>query len=216
MNPAWRGSTRAAAPILTKTITWPQVELHAGLAPRLEVSLAWDGLVSTAPTSAAPNPEGRTTGGADVRLGAKLGLVHRAAVDAALIGYVDLPVGSASVSSGYADPLVRFAWGISLSDRVGVSGTADLGAARQDDGRVRAKPAASASLGAAVVGTLSGFVGIVAESPPIGSTPDVWSIEGGLVLPLGGHTQIDVWGSRRVAGGPADWQIGAGVVRRLR
>jgi hypothetical protein len=210
----WEHAGRGAD--LTKTITWPQVELHAGLARRLEVSLTWDGLVSTAPTSAASNPEERSTGGADVRLGAKLGLVNRAAADAALIGYVDLPVGSASVSSGYADPLVRFAWGISLSDRVGLSGTADLGAAREDDGRVRAKPAASASLGTTVVRSLNGFAGIVAESPPVGSKPDVWSIEAGLVLPLGGRTQIDVWGSRRVAGGAGDWQIGAGVVRRLR
>ena len=206
----WEHAGRGAD--LTKTITWPQVELQVGLARRLAVSLTWDGLVSTA----ALNPEGRSTGGADVRLGAKLGLVNRAAASAALIGYVDLPVGSASVSSGYANPLVRFAWGISFSDRVGMWGTADLGAAREDDGRVRAKPAASASLAMAVVGTLTSFVGIVAESPPIGSKPDVWSVQAGAVLPLRARTQIDLWVSRRVAGGPGDWQIGAGIVRRLR
>src|SRR5690349_1487412 len=33
---------------LTKTLTWPQLELHAGVMPRLEVSVTWDGLVSTA------------------------------------------------------------------------------------------------------------------------------------------------------------------------
>ena len=125
---AWEHEGRPAN--LTKTLTWPQLELHAGLTPRLEVSLAWDGLVSS-----VSNPEGRTTGGADLRLGAKFGLVNRPSVDAALIGYVELPVGSGSVSSGYADPLARFAWGISVSDRVGLSGTADLGAAREADGR---------------------------------------------------------------------------------
>ena len=105
---AWEHAGRGAD--LTKTLTWPQLELHAGLAPRLEVSLAWDGLVSS-----VSNPEGRSTGGADVRLGAKFGLVNRPGVDAALIGYVELPVGSGSVSSGYADPLARFAWGISVA-----------------------------------------------------------------------------------------------------
>jgi hypothetical protein len=110
---------------LTKTVTWPQAELHAGLAPRLEVSLAWDGLVSTAATSSGSNLERRRTGWADVRLGAKFGLVNRPALDVGLIGYADLPVGSDSVSSGFADPLARFAWGLSLSDRVGLSG--DLG-----------------------------------------------------------------------------------------
>jgi len=133
-----------------------------------------------------------------------------------LIGYVELPVGSDSVSSGYADPLARFAWGVSLGDGVGLSGTADLGAAREADGRVRPKPAVSASVGATVVRNLNGFVGIVAESPAAGSRPDVWSIEGGVVLPLGVRTQIDVWASRRLAGGPDDWFLGAGIVRRLR
>jgi len=206
---AWEHEGSAAN--LTKTLTWPQLELHVGLAQRIEVSLAWDGLVSS-----VSNPEGRSTGGADLRLGAKFGLVNRPAVDVALIGYVELPVGSDSVSSGYADPLARFAWGVSLGDGVGLSGTADLGAAREADGRVRPKPAVSASVGATVVRNLNGFVGIVAESPAAGSRPDVWSIEGGVVLPLGVRTQIDVWASRRLAGGPDDWFLGAGIVRRLR
>jgi hypothetical protein len=166
--------------------------------------------------SSASHSQGRSTGGADVRVGAKFGLVNRSGVNAALIGYVELPVGSGSVSSGYADPLARFAWSISLSDRVGLSGTADLGAEREPEGRVRPKPAASAALGATVVGTLNGFAGIVAESPTVGSTPNVWSVEAGLVLPLGLRTQIDAWVSRRVAGSPDDWFLGAGFVHRLR
>jgi hypothetical protein len=206
---AWEHEGSAAD--LTKTLTWPQLELHVGVAPGLEVSLAWDGLVSS-----VSNPEGRNTGGADVRLGAKFALVNRPGANAALIGYVELPVGSDAVSSGYADPLARFAWGISLGDRVGVSGTADLGAAREADGRVRPKPAVSASLGAALIRALNGFIGVVAESPATGSKPDVWSIEGGMVLPLGARTQIDVWTSRRMAGGPDDWFFGVGIVRRVR
>ena len=91
---------------LAKTLTWPQLELHAGAAPRLEVSLAWDGLVSTVATSPVSKSDRRSTGWADVRLGAKFGLVNSPDVDAALIGYVDLPVGSDTVSSGYADPLI--------------------------------------------------------------------------------------------------------------
>ena len=128
----------------------------------------------------------------------------------------ELPVGNGSVSSGYADPLARFAWGISITDRIGLSGTADLGAALEADERVRPKPAASASLGTTIVRTLNGFVGIVVESPPLGSRLDVWSVEEGFVLPLGVRTQIDVWASRRLAGGPEDWFFGAGFVYRLR
>jgi hypothetical protein len=206
---SWEHEGRGAG--LTNTVTWPQLEMHAGLASRLEVSLAWDGLVST-----VSNRESRSTGWADVRLGAKFGLVNRPDVDAALIGYVELPVGSGSVSSGYADPLARFAWSISITDRVGLSGTADLGAALEADERVRPKPAASASLGTTIVRHLNGFAGIVVESPPLDSKPEVWSVEAGFVLPLGVRTLIDVSASRRLAGSPEDWFLGAGFVRRLR
>jgi len=33
---------------LTKTSTWPQIEMHGGITPRVELSIAWDGLVSVA------------------------------------------------------------------------------------------------------------------------------------------------------------------------
>jgi hypothetical protein len=211
---SWENENHGAA--RTRTFTVPQLELHAGLGSRVEVSIAWEGLVSSVAPGSGSSPGGRDTGWADVRLGAKLGLVNRPSVDAALIGYADLPVGSSTVSSDFADPLARFAWSISFSERVGLAGTADLGAARQGDGQIRAKPAASASLGTTVVRALNGFVGIVVESRPVGSTPDVWSMEAGLTLGAGIRTQIDVWVSRRVSGGPDDWFIGAGLVRRLR
>lgn len=201
---------------LTKTLTVPQAELHAGVVPRLEVSLAWDGAVSTTSATSDSSAEGRSTGWADVRLGAKFGLINQPTLDAALIGYVDLPVGSDTASSGFADPLMRFAWSISFSERVGLSGTVDMGAERESDDEVRPKPAASAAVGTTVIGSLNGFLGIVLESPEVGSKPDVWSVEGGLMVPVGRLTQIDVWVSRRVAGGPEDWFLGAGVVRRLR
>jgi Putative MetA-pathway of phenol degradation len=201
---------------LTKTSTWPQIELHSGITPRVEVSLAWDGLVSVAAPGSTTNAAERSTGLADVRLGAKFGLVNRPRVNAALIVYGNLPVGSEAFSSHYADPRTRFAWATSISDRVGLSGTVDLGSAREEDTRVRAKPAASLSLGTRVVRTLNGFVGIVDESPEAGSTPDVWSVEAGAVLAVGVRTQIDLWVNRRVSGGPDNWFIGGGVARRLR
>ncbi len=89
--------------------------------------VTWDGLVSTTNLTSTSSGETHTTGGADVRLGAKLGLVNRPHVDAALIGYVFLPVGSASVSGGYADPLARLAWSVSVSDSLRVSGTGRSG-----------------------------------------------------------------------------------------
>src|SRR4029450_5056186 len=77
-----------------------------------------------------------------------------------------------------ADTLIRsHAWlGASTSrDALGFWGTADLGAVREDDGEVRAKPAASASLAGKVAGSLGGFIGLVAESPELRSTPSVWA-----------------------------------------
>lgn len=210
----WERDDAGAA--LTKTSTWPQVELHGGIISRVELSLAWDGLVAVAAPESTTNPGERSTGVADVRLGAKFSLVNRPNVSAALITYGNLPVGSEAFSSHYADPQMRVAWAIALSNRLGLSGTMDLGAAREKDGRVRAKPAASMSLGSIVVRTLNGFIGVVAESPEEGSRPDLWSVETGAVLALGVRTQIDVWVNRRVAGGPDNWFIGGGVARRLR
>ena len=101
-------------PKSTRTLTWPQAELHTGVNTHLDFSVTWDGLITTTDLTSTSSGETRTTGGADVRLGAKLGLVNRPHVDAALIGYVFLPVGSASVS---ADTLIRSrAWlGVSPS-----------------------------------------------------------------------------------------------------
>ena len=210
----WERDDAGAA--LTQTSTWPQVELHGGIIPRVELSLAWDGLVSIAAPDSTTNPGERSTGLADVRLGAKFRLVDRPNVSAALIAYGNLPVGSEAFSSHYADPRTRLAWAIAVSNRVGLSGTLDLGAAREEDGRVRAKPAASISLGTIVVRALNGFIGIIDESPEAGSRPDLWSVETGAVLALGVRTQIDVWVNRRVSGGPDNWFIGGGVARRLR
>ena len=143
-----------------------------------------------------------------MRLGAKFGLVNRPSVDAALIGYADLPVGSSSVSSGYADPLARFAWAsrspIAL-DRRGPP----IWEPHVKRWPCPAEAGSKRFTGNDHRGNLNGFVGIVAESPPVGSKPDVWSFEAGFMLPLGVRNQIDVWVTRRLAGGPT-------LVRRRR
>lgn len=89
---------------LTKTSTWPQIEMHGGITPRVELSIAWDGLVSVAAPESTTSATQRGTGVADVRLGAKFGLVNRRRVNAALIVYGNLPIGSEAFSSHYADP----------------------------------------------------------------------------------------------------------------
>jgi Putative MetA-pathway of phenol degradation len=203
-------------PKSTRTFTWPQAELHTGVATHLDFSVTWDGLITTTDLTSTSSGETRTTGGADVRLGAKFGLANRPHVNTALIGYVYLPVGSASVSGGYADPQARLAWGASITDSFGFGGTGDLGAVREDDGHVRAKPAVSASLAGKVSGALGGFAGFIAESAELSSTLSVWSAQAGVELALGTRHQIDFWVSRHIAGGTRDWFVSAGFVRRLR
>ena len=56
--------------------------------------------------------EDTTTGLDDFRVGVKLRLVRRPRFDAALIAYVNVPVGSDVVSRRYADPLTRLAWSL--------------------------------------------------------------------------------------------------------
>ena len=118
------------------------MELHGGITPRIDVSVIWDGLVTarTHTSSSGLQEDETTTGLDDFRLGAKLALLRRPRLKAALIGYVNLPVGSDVVSRRYADPLTRLAWSLSISNRISVAGTADLQEAREDDGDVHANP----------------------------------------------------------------------------
>ena len=201
-----------------RTLTWPQVELHGGLTAWLDASVIWDGLVSarTRTSSSGVVDEDTTTGLDDFRVGVKVRLVSRPRLNAALIGYVNVPVGSDVVSRRYADPLTRLAWSLAISDRLSAAGTVDLQAAKEEDGELRAKPAASAAVGCAVTGDLLGFVGIVAEPPAFASRPNVWSVEAGLVRAIGDRHQADVWVGRRISGDVDSWFISAGFIRRLR
>ena len=210
----WERDGTGAA--LTQTSTWPQVELHGGIIPRVELSLAWDGLVSVAAPDSTTKSGERSTGLADVRLGAKFSLVNRpmSAPRSSRTGICR----SAARPCRRTMPTLGLAWPGASRSRVALEyqGTVDLGAAREEDRHVRAKPAASMSLGTTVVRSLNGFIGVVAESPEAGSRPDLWSVETGAVLALGVRTQIDVWVNRRLSGGPDNWFIGGGIARRLR
>ena len=198
-----------------RTRTWPQVEVHAGVSSRIDVSVFWDGVISKRSTPGSEEDED-ATGGADVRVGGKLRLVHRPRFAAALVGYLNVPVGSVAFSSRYADPFARFAWAATISDRVGISGTLDLKAVRVDDDSVETKPAASALLAGAIYRAVDGFIGVAVEPPEIGSRPSLMLVETGVVVPLGDRNQFDVWISKRVRGDPQDWFISAGYIRRLR
>jgi Putative MetA-pathway of phenol degradation len=201
-----------------RTLTWPQVELHGGLTSWLDASVIWDGLVTarTRTSSSDGVGEDTTTGLDDFRVGVKVRLVRRPRLNAALIGYVNVPVGSDVVSRRYADPLTRLAWLLAISDRISVAGTADLQAAKEEDGDVRAKPAASAAVGCTLTGPLLGFVGVVAEPPALASRPNVWSVEAGLVRAIGERHQIDVWVGRHINSDIDSWFISGGFIRRLR
>jgi hypothetical protein len=208
------GDDRASA----RTLTWPQVELHGGLTSWLDASVIWDGVVSTwtHTSSLGIVDEDSTTGLDDFRVGVKLRLLRRERLNAALIGYVNVPVGSDVVSRRYADPLTRLAWSLTMSDRLSLAGTVDLQAAKEDDGDVRAKPAASAALSCAFTDAVGGFVGVIAEPPALASRPNVWSVEAGLVRAIGDRHQVDVWLGRHVNGDIDGWFISGGFIRRLR
>jgi len=197
------------------SVTAPQSELHAGVLSRLDVSVTWDGVVATTTPGAQSGIEEHATGYADVRLGAKLAVVQRPRVNSALITYVNAPVGSDFVTDRYTDPTARLAWAITISEHLGISGTADVQAVRDEDDHVHAKPAASASVSTPLTGALSGFVGVVAEPAALHSRPSLLSIQAGVILPFAQRNQLDVWFSHRVAGDPDDWFVSAGFVRRL-
>ena len=201
-----------------RTFTWPQAELHGGVTSWLDLAVIWDG--SSRPARGCRFRtvalEDTSTGLDDFRLGVKVRLVARPRFHSALIGYVNVPVGSAAFSRRYAEPFTRLAWSLPLTERFGVAGTVDLKAVKEDDDRARAKPAGSAAFDASLTDSLDGFVGIVTEPPDFGSRPKVWSVEAGLVRAIGEKHQIDVSISRRIVGDLDDWFISAGFIRRLR
>ena len=205
-------------PASVRKLTWPQVELHGGLTKRLDLSVIWDG-VATAWTHTAFGgvvEEDTTAGLDDFRVGAKFRLADRPGLKAALIGYVNVPVGDRRLSSRYADPLVRVAWSMKTSERTGLNGTVDLQAARDDDDEVRAKPATSAAFNYSFNDSLSSFAGVVAEPAALVSRPTVFSIEAGLIRAVGDQEQVDVWAGRRVHGDIDGWFISGGFIRKLR
>jgi hypothetical protein len=201
-----------------RTFAWPQVELHGGVASWLDLAVIWDGVVAARTRVATHDPEleGTTTGLDDFRLGVKVRLVQRPRFNSALIGYVNVPVGSAVISRRYAEPFTRLAWAFPLTERFAVAGTVDLKGVKEDDDHVRAKPAGSAAFSSSLIDSLDGFVGMVTEAPDFGSRPSVWSVEAGLVRAIGEKHQIDIWIGRRIVGDPDDWFISAGFIRRLR
>jgi hypothetical protein len=177
-------------PKSTRTLTWPQAELHTDVNTHLDVSVTWDGLIITSDLTSTSSGETRTTGGAHVRLGAKLGLVNR---------LMSMPRLSVTYSCRWgalrflADTLIRShaEHGASPSRIPLAFGDSGSGSRARRRGEVRAKPAASASLPGKTTASLGGFVGLVAESPELRSTPSVWSAQAGLELALGTRHQID-------------------------
>jgi hypothetical protein len=197
-----------------RSFTAPQTELHAGVFSRVDVSVSWDGFVSATAPASPSGTEEHDTGYADVRLGAKLALVHRPRLDTALITYVNAPVGSVRHR-----PLLRPNGTFGVDDR-------DLGSCRhvgnyrseavREDDHLHAKPALSAAVSSTLTAALNGFVGLVAEPASLHSRPNLVSVEAGLVLPFADRNQFDVWVSHRFPGDPDDWFVSAGFVRRLR
>jgi hypothetical protein len=194
------------------TLTWPQAQVRVGLSSRVDASLWWDGFVRI---SVRGLPEPVTTGGADPRVGGKFQVVHRDALDLALVASVGLPVGSRALSSGDPDPLARLSWSVALTPELGLAGTIDVAEDRRD-GAWRPRPAVSAALTRSFGSRVGTFAGLVVEDGDEGSSLHVWSAEAGVTGALGPRRQIDVWGGRRLSGGDASWFVGGGLVQRVR
>jgi Putative MetA-pathway of phenol degradation len=191
-------------------LTWPQAQLRVGVSARAELSVWWEGLLRDSP---ADRTVPATTLRADPRIGGKISLAHREAIDVALIGSVGLPAGTGSDWSA-ASPAARIAWGMPAPGSFDLSGTVDV-AVDKRDGFWRPRPAASAAAGHRVGAGFDGFAGIVAVSGDEGSSLRLWSAEAGVTRALGRLRQIDVWGGRVVSGGPRSWFVGAGFVQRI-
>lgn len=206
------GITVEQADASTRDVMAPQVLVRVGLASRVELRFASDGLV----VDSARTPVGRvhTHGGSDSDIGGKVKLLDsaRAGVDLAVIPHLSLPTASRGFGSGHVDPGLKVAAARDLPGGFGLSGTFSAADAAGDAGRTWQREL-SVSLDHGVGGGVAAYGEV--DRTFAGGGCDC-SVDGGITVALGTDRQVDLEAGRGVHGAAQDWFVGAGFVIRHR
>jgi hypothetical protein len=203
----------------SKLLAGPATLARIGVASRVELRLAWLGILHRDADGDLEGPcaECDVTAAADGAASIKLLLAERAGAmpDVALLPAVTLPVGEKPFSTGRVDPALklllagdlarRLEWGANL-------GAAWLSGGEEDDGRRRLL-SWSLSLGMDLGGPAGAFLEYFAEDPD--GEPAGHLLDAGLTWGLSPEAQLDASGGAGLDSGAPDWFVGAGVSVRF-
>src|SRR5680860_186907 len=128
----------------------PVLLFRAGLTPKIEARVGWDGYSSNG-----------TDGALNTRVGFKIDALDQdgAVPDLAVIPEIVIPTGDEDVASGKVEPEVRFAGGYDLTDSLSLGGNLNFAARRGESGDARFfEFAGSTVLSTAFTSAFGGYV----------------------------------------------------------
>ncbi len=183
----------------------PVLLLRSGLARNLELRLGWDGYVHSS---------NNRQGFGNTRVGLKVQALREQGLTPNLVVIPEfvLPTGDKEVVADEVEPMVRMAWGHSLTPSTAISGNFNV-AARADtnSGRHRLVYAASLWMGFALSTRVSGYVeyfGIFRES---GLGRDTHSVDSGVAYLVSNRLQLDAFVGAGLNDAAQDVFAGAGI-----
>ncbi|MCO6439830.1 MAG: transporter [Nitrococcus mobilis] len=183
----------------------PVLLLRSGLTRNLELRIGWDGYV---------HGGNDRRGFGNTRIGLKVQALREQALTPSLVVIPELvlPTGDEDVVADEVEPMVRMAWGHTLTPSTAISGNFNV-AARADanSNRHRLVYAASLAAGFALSARISGYIeyfGIFRES---GLGRDSHSIDSGLAYLVSNRLQVDAFVGAGLNKAAEDVFAGAGI-----
>ena len=206
----------AADGVTSELLEVPSALVRYGLSPRLELRLAWAGVVDA--ESRGRGERARLRGTADPEIGLKLLLLSMEQGDAwslALLSHATIPVGDEEVGSPRADPSLRVLGAHELSERVGFGWNVgyEAGSFRDaaGDRHTLGRFVYTGSLGIALNSRWGTFLELFGDLPASDPEPEAHSFDAGLTFLATPRLQLDVAAGVGLNGAAVDWFVGSGL-----
>jgi len=184
----------------SRSHTAPEFLLRAGLIEDLELRIGWEGYAFTEELFSVETRRGRqvaredaSQGAADLSLGFKRKFFEQDGLRPhfGAIVAMNVPSGSAGVSSGDVEPEVVLAWAYDLSDALSIAGNVGLAAA-SDEGERFLQTFASLSGAVALSDDVGAYVEYFGFYPNAEHADAAHSANGGLTYLIHDNLQLDL------------------------
>lgn len=202
--------------------SFPEALLRIGFWTDWELRLGWTGFLYQEELYREKNDVGRTVSqnphersGTDMYIGFKWHLVDqgKGLPDLAIIPALVVPTGQDSGTSGDVDPEIKLAWSYDLSDRIAVSGNANLRTPTEDGHRF-VQAASSLSLSTSITDWLGCYGEYFGFYPNAIDTDCAHYLNGGFTFLATDNLQFDIRAGVGLNEEAADAFMGAGVSLR--